>query len=203
MGFLSRTVSFMRYRVKGDVEGAFWESVREGIRKGAFKQVESSGDIIGIGWTSLEDFTADLSERESVIVGNYAAMAFRVDSVRVPPRILELHLKQETQRVLAETGRTRLSSGQRRELKEQVKESLKKRVFPSIQVYDLIWNTTEKAVWFGTLTVKAREMVEDHFKKSFGLSLIPLIPYLRAQELTAEDERSALLDDLTPSIFVP
>ena len=57
MGFTSRSASLLRYRVKGEIEGNFWEALDEGVKKGAFRFTETPGDEIGMGWTSLEDFT--------------------------------------------------------------------------------------------------------------------------------------------------
>lgn len=203
MGFISRSVSMMRYRVKGEIEGAFWEAVDDGVRKYAFRSVDGPGDEVGIGWTSIEDFTDTEFRGASYVRGNYVALGLRVDTVRVPPRILEMHVKQEMKKRLAETGRQRLSSSQRRELKEYVKESLKKSTLPSIQVFDLVWDTSQGLAYFASLSIKARERVEDLFKRSFGLTFIPLVPYLRAEELLTDSSQRRLLENLTPCSMVP
>jgi DNA recombination-dependent growth factor C len=203
MGFASRSVSILRYRVRGEIEGSFWDTVHDGIRQGAFRVTDTPGDEIGIGWTSVEDFTDTEFRGESHVRGNYVALALRIDTVRVPPRILEIHLKKETRKILEESGRKRLSSAQRRELKDQVKEKLKHQAFPSIQVHDLIWDTEKAVVYFGSLAVKARERMEDHFSKCFGLTLIPLLMYIRAQEILGDDVSSRILEHLKPCSMVP
>ena len=80
---------------------------------------------------------------------------------------------------------------------------MKKRVFPSIQVFDVMWDTARSLVYFGSLSIKARERMEDHFKKSFGLTLIPLIPYMRAEEILADAAAKTSLEKLTPSSMAP
>jgi hypothetical protein len=190
----------IRYRVRGEIEGPFWERVEDGLKKGAFKEAESGADVVGMGWTSIDDFTDFGFESVEFARADYAAFALRVDTVRVPPRILEIHFKQESRKLLEHTGRRRLSAAQGRELKDRLKETLRKGVFPSIQVFDVIWNTSERILHFGTLSIKARERMEEHFKKCFGLSLIPLIPYLRAEEIL-KDKR--LLEDLKPCSMAP
>jgi len=203
MGFASRSVSIVRYRVKGDVEGSFWDAVDGGIRRGAYRELETVGDEVGMGWTSIEDFEDNVFRGASYIRGNYVALALRVDTARVPPRVLEIELRKETRKLLEQTGQKRLSSAQRRELKDGVKDKLKKQVFPSIQVYDLMWDTAKKVVYFATLSIKARERLEELFKKCFGLSLIPLIPYLRAEELLASPAERQALEKLGPCSMVP
>ena len=202
MGFASRTVSIIRYRVRGEVEGSFWDTVDSGIKKGAFRDIETSGDIVAAGWISIEDFTDNSFSGASYHRGNYVALALRIDSVKVPPRILEIHLKSETKKLLEQSDQKRLSSGQRRDLKERLRETLKSRIFPSIQVYDFIWDTSKEVVYFGSLGVKARERFEDHFKKSFGLRLLPIIPYIRAEDLLTDESERRALENLRPSSFI-
>ncbi len=203
MGFFSRSTSMMRYKTKGEVSGSFWEAVDSGVRSGSFSEVDSPGELVGLGWTSIEDFSEYDFSGASYLYGNYVALSLRVDTVRVPPRILEIQVKKETRKLLKETGQRRLSSNQRKELKENVKEALKKQVLPSIQVFDFVWDTSKSIVYFTSHSIKARERFEDHFKKSFGLSLIPLIAYLRAEEILAGSIDKSSLERIKASDFTP
>lgn len=203
MGFFSRSTSMMRYKTKGEVSGSFWEAVDSGVRSGSFSEVDSPGELIGLGWTAIEDFSEYDFSGASYLYGNYVALSLRVDTVRVPPRILEIQVKKETRKLLKETGQRRLSSNQRKELKENVKEALKKQVLPSIQVFDFVWDTSKSIVYFTSHSIKARERFEDHFKKSFGLSLIPLIAYLRAEEILAGSIDKSSLERIKASDFTP
>ncbi|MGB6065607.1 MAG: recombination-associated protein RdgC [Desulfomonilaceae bacterium] len=203
MGFGSRSVSMIRYRVRGEMDGSFWETVEAGVRRGAFQEVQTSGDEVGMGWVSIDDFTDSLFAGTSYVRGNYVAASLRIDTVRVPPRILEIQLKKESRKKLEETGQRRLSSAQRRELKEHLKESLKQQVFPSIQIYDLIWDTAKAVVYFGSHSVKARERMEAHFKKCFGLTLVPILAYIRAEEMFEGKPEKRLLEQLKPCSMAP
>ncbi len=203
MGILSRSVSLIRYRVRGEVEGPFWDSVHEGNKAGAFKQTETPGDEVGRGWVAVDDFTRTELPSSSYINANYVVLSLRVDTARVPPKALDIEMKKEIRRVLEQTGQKRLSTRQKREIKDQLKEALKKRVLPSVQVFDLVWDTSKGVLYFNSLSVKAREMVEAQFKKCFGLTLIPLIPFIRAQELLTDKKLQGLLDDVRPCSLVP
>ncbi|MEW6350435.1 MAG: hypothetical protein AB1646_15335 [Thermodesulfobacteriota bacterium] len=203
MGILSRSVSMMRYRVRGDVEGSFWDAVHEGIKAGAFREIESPGDEIGLGWVSVENFTQTELPTSSYLYGRYVVLSLRMDGARVPPRALELRMQGETRLLLEQTGQKRLSTRQRRDLKDRLKESLKKQVLPNVQVFDLIWDTSNAVLYFGSLSVKSRDKLEAHFKKCFGLTLVPLIPFLRAQELLADKAHQKRLEDLKPCSLVP
>ena len=196
MGITSRSVSLMRYRVRGEFEGSLWDAVDVGVKNGSFRETHSLGDVVAMGWTSVEDFTDASFETPSYAVGAYVALGLRIDTVRVPSKILEIHYRQESKKHLEETGRKRLSSTERRELKERLKETLRLRIFPSVQVFDLLWNTSTKTLYFGTHSMKARERFEDHFKKSFGLAVIPLIPQLRSEEILTEKSGRRGLEEL-------
>lgn len=203
MGFFSRSTSMMRYKTKGDVQSSFWDAVDSGVQSGSFRDIESPGELIGLGWTSIEDFSEYEFHGASYLYGNYVALSLRVDTVRIPPRILEIQIKKETRKLLQETGQRRLSSNQRKELKEAVKESLKKQVLPSIQVFDFVWDTSKSIVYFTSLAIKARERFEDHFKKCFGLNLIPLIAYLKAEDVFKTAAEKSDLEKLKASDFTP
>lgn len=203
MGFASRSVSLMRYRVKGTIEGSFWDSIHEGIKRGSFRTTDQPGELIGFGWTNIDDFDDYEFEGSSYVRTNYVALSFRIDTVRVPPRVLETALKKERRQLLERTGQRRISTTQLRELKEALKESLKKQVLPSIQVFDLVWDTAGSVAYLGALSARARERVEDHFKKSFGLTLTPLLPYIRAMELLSSEADRRKLEDIKSCIMAP
>lgn len=201
MSIISRSVSFVRYRVKGDVDGSFWDSIHEGIQRYRFRSTgDGFNDIIGKGWVSIADFTDTGLEGTSYAFSNYVALSFRVDTVRVPARTLEIRVREASKVALEVTGQKRLTAAQRREIKEDARQVLRKEIVPSIQVYDLVWNTATATAYITTHSTKARELVEDHFKKSFGLTLVPLIPYLRAEE-TLDKEGLGKLANVAPQVW--
>ncbi len=73
MGFLSRSVSMMRYRVKGEIEGSFLGLGRRRRAQGRFQTGGLAGDEVGMGWTALEDFTDIDFKGASYVRTNYVA----------------------------------------------------------------------------------------------------------------------------------
>lgn len=203
MGFASRSVSMMRYRVKGSIEGSFWDSIHEGIKRGAYRSTDQPGELLGFGWTSIDDFDNYTFDGASYVRSNYVALSFRIDVVHIPPRILETEVKKERRKLQERTGRTRISANQIREMKDALKESLKSKVFPSIQVFDFVWDTAASVAYVAALSPRARERVEDHFKKSFGLSLIPLLPYIRSMDLLSSENDRLKLEQLRSCVMAP
>ncbi len=203
MGFWARSFSFVRYHVKGDLGTSFWDAVHQGMTSGAFRRKEGLGDEIGYGWVSLHDFDDNLLAGSSYIYANYVAFSYRLDVVRIPARVLEVHFKKERKKVLEQTGRSTLSLSQARSLKDSIKESLKAQAFPSIQVVDLVWDTTKGVLYVATHSRRLRERVEDHFKKSFGLSLIPMVPFIIADQLLGASTGKARLEQLKSESWAP
>jgi hypothetical protein len=203
MGFASRSVSIMRYRVKGQIEGSFWDSIHEGVKRGSFRTTDQPGELIGFGWTGIDDFDDYEFQGASYARTNYVALSYRIDTVRVPPRVLETALKKERKKLLERTGERRISTTQLRELKEALKETLKMQVLPSIQVFDLVWDTVGSVAYLAALSTRARERVEDHFKKSFGLTLTPLLPYIRGTEMLENEGDLKKLEQLKSCIMAP
>ena len=203
MGFASRSVSVMRYRVKGNIDGSFWDSIHDGVKRGSFSRTDQPGELIGFGWTSIDDFDNYEFHGASYVRSNYVALSFRIDTVRIPPRILETEVKKERRKLLERTGQKRMSANQMREMKEALKESLKRQVFPSIQVFDFVWDTAASVAYLSALSPRARERVEDHFQKSFGLSLIPLLPYIRSMEMVSTEKDRLSLEQVRSCVMAP
>ncbi|MGC8658615.1 MAG: hypothetical protein ACP5U1_06025 [Desulfomonilaceae bacterium] len=203
MGIASRSVSIMRYRVKGQIEGSFWDTIHEGVKRGAFRTTDQPGELVGFGWTGIDDFDDYEFQGASYVRTNYVVLSFRIDTVRVPPRVLETAVRKERRKLVEQTGQRRISTAQLRELKEALKESLKRQVLPSIQVFDFVWDTVGSVAYLGSLSPRARQRVEDHFKKSFGLSLVPLVPYLRALEMLDSEVDRKKLEQIKSCVMAP
>ena len=116
---------------------------------------------------------------------------------------METAIRKERKKLIETTGQRRMSTNQLRELKEALKESLKKQVLPSIQVFDFVWDTAGSVAYLAALSARARERVEDHFKKSFGLTLTPLLPYIKAMEILQSEADRNRLEQLKSCIMVP
>ena len=199
MGFNTRTASITRYRVDGTIEGSFWDAVDSGVHAGAFKD-GTNGDRRGFGWVSSQDFTDTSFAGTSYVHDDLIALSLRIDTVKVPGRLIELKLRERTKEVLEVTGQRRLSVAQRRELKDQIKEALSSQALLNIQVHDLVWNTGESVVYLASLSQQVREDVQSHFKTCFGIKIVPLIPYSRAVEMMPAADRHRL-EALSPTMF--
>ena len=54
------------------------------VLRGVIPDYRSAGELIGCGWTGIDDFDDYEFHGASYVRTNYVALAFRIDTVRVP-----------------------------------------------------------------------------------------------------------------------
>jgi hypothetical protein len=67
----------------------------------------------------------------------------------------------------------------------------------------VIWDTAKSTIYLGTLSAKTRERFEEHFKRCFGLSILPIIPFIRAEELLQTRGKAGILETVKSASMVP
>jgi recombination associated protein RdgC len=78
------------------------------------------------------------------------------------------------------------------EIKERIQNELMRKSLPIPAVYDLCWNLENSTLLFFSTNKKAQALLEDHFKESFGLTLMQQIPYVCGQHLLDEKDAERL-----------
>jgi len=201
MGLLSRSGSFVRYAVEGEVPANFWDFAAERIAKHAFRDIDESFEERSVGWVSVANMFDSAFAYASYAVGDHLVLAMRVDERKVSAKVLAKFCLKEEERVKKMKQVPRLSRAQRLEIKENVTLALMKKALPVPAVYDLCWNLAENTVLFFSTNQKAQETFEEFFREVFGLGLMLQVPYLVAEHLLPPEQRPALAG-LEPAIFV-
>ena len=203
MGILSASVSITRYKVEGVVQVPVMECVLEGLKKNTIEDIDQGVSEIAVGWTSThQPFYPDF-KASSFVVGSHFVFSLRVDSKRVPTKVVQKHVAIETQKKLADSGREYLSREEKKMIKDHVTNMLYKRVPAVPNIYDLIWNHEAGQVWFFSNQKGANEAVETLFLKSFKLTLVRLFPYTSALfDAGLSDGQRDLLTSLSPMNFM-
>jgi recombination associated protein RdgC len=185
MGLLSSRNSITRYKVSGQLDGPVHETVYRGLKKYAIPKIEDEVSESIVGWTSVETPYAPDFEGYSFVFGTYMLFALRIDKKSIPPKLIQKHYTLNISKHLADTGRHYLSGNEKKAIKENVINTLARRI-PSVpNVYDLIWDYDSASLWFFTNLKAMNEALETLFVKSFNLQLIRLFPYTAAV-LTSE-----------------
>lgn len=201
MGLLSRTSTFVRYSVEGQLPENFWDFAAERIARFSFRDIDDTFDEYSIGWVTVDNMFDSSFAYGAYAVGDQVVLALRVDERKVSKSLLKKFALKEEERLKKERGIPRLSRNQRLQIKEDVRLQLIKKALPVPSVYELSWNLAENTLLFFSISTKAQSILEDFFKECFGLTIILQVPYLAAANLLGQPDQEKL-KELQPEIFV-
>ena len=201
MGLLSRTSTFVRYSVEGQLPDNFWDFAAERIAQFAFRDIDDTFDEYSIGWVAVDNMFDSAFAHSSYSVGDQIVLSMRIDERKVSKTLLKKFTLKEEERLKKERQVPRLNRNQRVQIKEDVHLRLVKKALPVPSVYDLSWNLANNTLLFFSISPKAQSILEDFFKECFGLTIILQVPYLAAANLLdiSEQER---LKEIQPEILV-
>ena len=201
MGLLSRTATFVRYTVEGELPGNFWNFAAERIAQFAFQDIDDTFDEYSVGWVSIDNMFDASFAHASYAVGDYIVLSLRIDERKVSKTLLQKFSLKEEERIKKVKQIPRLNRSERVRIKEDVRLQLVKKSLPLPSVYDLCWNLADNTVLFFSISTKAQSVLEDFFKECFGLTIMLQVPYLSATNLL-EASLQERLQDLRPQVFV-
>jgi hypothetical protein len=201
MGLLSRTATFVRYGVEGQLPDNFWDFAAERIAQFSFKDIDDTFDEYSIGWVAIDNMFDSSFAHASYAVGDQIVLSLRIDERKVSGALLKKFSLKEEERLKKERQLPRLSRSQSTQIKEDIRLQLIKKALPVPSVYDLSWNLANNTLLFFSTSIKAQSMLEDFFKESFGLSIILQVPYLVAANLL-DPSGQKRLKEIQPEILV-
>jgi len=201
MGLMSRTATFVRYSVEGQLPENFWDFAAERIAGFSFQDIDDTVDEYSIGWVSVDNMFDSSFAHATYSVGDYIVLSLRIDERKVSKALLNKFSLKEEERLKKEKQIPRLNRSQRLQIREDVSLRLAKKALPLPSVYDLAWNLADSTLLFFSTSAKAQSILEDFFKECFGLSIILQVPYLAAAHLLDLSEQENL-KELHADIFL-
>jgi hypothetical protein len=201
MGMLSRTSTFVRYSVEGQLPDNFWDFAAERISQFSFQDIDDTFDEYSIGWVAVDNMFDSGFAHASYAVGDQVVLSLRIDERKVSKTLLKKFSLKEEERLKKERQIPRLSRSQCVQIQEDIRLQLAKKALPMPSVYELSWNLANNTILFFSISTKAQSILEDFFKECFGLTIILQVPYLAAANLLdlSEQER---LKEVQPEILV-
>nr|DAG43764.1 MAG TPA: recombination-associated protein [Caudoviricetes sp.] len=197
MGFLASSVSFTRFRVIDPVPDELWAEIPQLLRKGAIPDIDETTDSQADGWVSFDDYLDTTWQAGPPQKGAYMAFSLRVDIRRIPAGVvrkrLDLALKRE-KAANKKKGKKFISRERRKELKEQVQLSLRRRFLPVPGEFNVIWNTANNEIWFASTQTKMLELFVQRFLATFKLHIEQLTPPDLALSILGKDAEEAVHD---------
>jgi hypothetical protein len=201
MGLLSGSASYVRFSVEGQPPENFWDYVAERVALFSFKDIDDNYEENSLGWVSLLNmFDSDFSFG-SYANGNFVTLSLRFDERKVSPVILKKFVQKEEERIKKEKQIQKINRSLRVEIKERIRSDLLKKAIPLPSVWDLCWNIADSTLLFFSTNKKAHSLLEDHFKKTFDLTLIQQVPFITGQHLL-DSEGVENLKNITSDLFV-
>lgn len=204
MPILSASLGLTRYRVVEDVPDSLWREAPKLLKDNAFRDIDQTVDERSFGWCNIDNML-DMDWADSPPEkGQYLCFSLRLDTRRIPPAVFKKHvliaLAQELVQAKAE-GKAFLSKDRRREIKDQVMLRLRARSLPIPAVFDAVWSMQSRRILFCSTNSKAKQLFEDLFQTTFGLTLEPLTPFFLAMDMLGEAAASRL-ENLEPTSFI-
>jgi DNA recombination-dependent growth factor C len=196
-----RTRSFLRYRMHGDLPSPYGEDFAARLTARRFLPLQA-GQERTFGWVSAENLLVTEFLPGSLLCGEYATFALRVDRRRVNPRLLraqvDLEVKARLDAAEDAGGPRRLARGERRAMREEIHQELLRQTQPSVDAHTVMLHPKQKILYVLGLARLANELVQAHFRDTFEAELTALDPWQRAVELVQDEARRGA--DLGPAL---
>ncbi len=183
MGIFSKSLSFTRYFVRGEVPADFYSWVDERLQAFQFREIDETVDEKAWGWVALDNLLQTSCEGGQAHKGEYLAFSLRVDTRKVPAGVFRKHYLLAERAVLEQQKFRRLSRTQKVELKKTVLQDLLRRQMPQPGLFDVVWHPGHQRLWLFATSPKIREIFETLFRETFEMDLFLLFPYTLAQDL--------------------
>jgi DNA recombination-dependent growth factor C len=198
MGLYSGSASYIRYKITGEPPENIKQLTLLKLKEFSFKELDQlSTREKSIGWVSAENLASVMFDDYHFSKDPYCVFSLRIDTRCIPPLALKAALLRDEMKFKKSTGKEKLAKRDKDSLKEQVKDSLMKKVLPCPDLYDVCWNTSTGIVLFFSTSKKANMEFMDFFYASFDLQLTPLSPLELASALVATKKDKMRLEKLS------
>jgi len=176
----------------------------ERIARRAFRNIdEDSLDERSEGWVNIMDMLDSDFVGMEYFKEPYLALSWRVDTRRVPARALKRYAGEAEKEIREREGLRYLPKRRREEIREYVRLMLLKRVIPSSEVCDMVWNLSTGSLLFGSTSVKLCDEFRSFFMKTFDCGLMPVYPFSLGEDLIGKAGGDPnLIHEARPCMFV-
>lgn len=190
MGFLSTSTTFTRFRFTEPIPKDLWGNISAKLKQYSFRDIDDTPDERAWGWVNFDDMLDTAWASSPPEKGEYLCFSLRLDTRRIPPAVLKKHTLialREEEKKAKEQGRDYISRTRKKELQDAVKAKLMARFLPIPAEFNVVWNTREHIVYFGSIQEKVIHLFTEFFSLTFDLDLEPLTPFSLAVQLLGED----------------
>lgn len=189
MGFLRTSCSFTRYQIIETVPPELWLQVPEKLKQYSFQDIDNTIQERSWGWTNFDDMLDTSWSLSPPEKGEYIAFSLRLETRRIPPAVVKKHfaIALYEEKTINHTIEKKVITKERKvEIYQHVTNRLFKHFLPIPAIFDVVWSTTTKTLYFSSIHSKVNDLFTNLFTVTFELHLEPQTPYILAQSILDE-----------------
>lgn len=208
MGFFNGRATFLRFKVNGPAPRLFDDEQIERLKdRMAGRQRIASADGVETGWTAGEHVLDTDFGLEKNIINDTLTFDLRVDTDKLPGDLLRAYYAVELKALSKDNPSGFASARQKREAKEIARERLEQEAkdgrYKKRKCVPVLWDRLSNEVLFGATSLTQVDRLCSLFQTTFGVDLECVTAGRRAYHLAEVHARTRLVDDSSPSAFVP
>jgi len=203
MGVRRGSLSFTRFRVKGDLPKDLRRRFLDAVRLRQFAPLDVNEEAMeSSGWCVMErPFDLEFHEG-NLYFDRYVMLGFRVDKWRIPGTLVKAQLEDEEQRLLGRNGRVRLGRAEKGDLRQKIIMKLRRKIMPNARSFDILWDLDGETLLFFGHSAKLLLDFSACFEKTFGFPLEEDSPYFSAMRSGLSSSLKRQLVTLDPLSLV-
>ena len=183
MSLLKGTLSFRRFLAMGPVPEE--AHVLEVFEKERFRPFEDGSEEERVGFCNWQNPLLQPDPDRSSI-GKWTAVGIRVDSRKIPSKVLKAHVDLRIRSLMAERDLKMVSKEAVRDLEDQVRSELIRKQTPSMKVIEVAWDRKTGLILASASSSSAQRLLQGLLGKHFGLDVKPLLPLYLAAKVAPE-----------------
>jgi DNA recombination-dependent growth factor C len=203
MGLLARSSSVVRFLAAAPPR-LDREAMARALARRAFHEPEDGTELRQwYGWVSFHDPLLTELTPADVFFQHYLVVGFRFDHRTVPAKLLFLERRRAERARASERGVERLGRAERQQVKAEVEARLIARALPTPRLIDCVWNLDSGRVFVTGGPRVAREAFVEHFRQTFTVAPVPLIPWLAAEHVGLAGRAVEAVRAVEPATLAP
>lgn len=208
MGFFTGRVSFLRFKVNGAAPALFSQEHLDRLAdRQAGRQRIASADGIETGWTAGDHVLDTDFGLAKNIINDTLTFDLRVDTDKLPADLLRAYYAVELKALAKKNPSGFPSARQKREAKEAARERLEQEAkdgrYRKRKTYPVLWDRLSNEVLFGATSITQVDRLCNLFEQTFGMEIECVTAGRRAYHLAEVHSRTRMVEDSSPSAFIP
>lgn len=202
MGIISGALSGRQYSVEGDFSHTAIDKHALNIEKYSFKPVNlHAGEIEAFGWVNPMKILDSEVTTDKISFDEYIVLFMRHDKYSINKKILKAKIDEEIENYCQKKGKTQITKDEKKIINSKVQFELLKTLSPSTQIYESAWNPARKTLIFTNTSERINNVFCEIFFNTFGVTLNPLLPYVKVENWLEKNNIEFNLDKLLPIEF--